>query len=1275
MHISYILRYVSPCCKKLRFSRLALLLFVFFLPVKLILTAQIISKPFLHYYSPVEYKGGTQIWAVAEGKNGLMYFANSEGILEYDGTEWRTIRTENKNTIRSLAVASDDRIIVGGVGEMGYLEANTKGNLSFVSLKNYFSNASFPIAEIWSTQATNNGYYFLTDQALYRYHNEQTKIWERKGKYMFLCFNVDDEIFVHEVGIGLQNIRNDSLVLVENGDLFADMRIYNVLAIKNQLFVATRNNGIYLKDLKNEQSKFVPFSEYGENAKAINDFLIKNTVYSAIKISDSVVALATLKAGVLVFSINGVLLDFFNEQTMDISRQVYSMFYSKNGNLWLGLDNGIINIELSSPFRVWDNKSGIKGTVISMRSWNNRLYTATGTGLYEIDLSLNNEIKPNSVNQININTDQFWTINAFNPLFPSGQAVSNYLDKVYYPVKDSVLLIGAGAGLFVFGKTSLKQLFKLNVVFNIHVLRNNSSVIFLGLGNGFGKVIYKDGFFYFVGQLDSINEKITSIAEDEEGNIWLAANLKGIYKLPVTHSFINGKLLGDSEDTFFIYDSIKGIPSNENMFISLINHKIKVYSNDKFYVYNKKKDVFEIDKSIGESYVDSTWKDEIFVDFGKNMWINTRDSAFIGNDKCYYSDSLPMRRLKDYIISVVQTDDFNTFFIGTSNGVIRLAEHYKKDYMKPFSTLIRKVIINEDSLVFAGTNFKRIAKADQYEIISIPNDSLIDISLKIPHFRNEITFIYSAPFFDDEKSLVYSTFLEGYDIEWSEWSGETKKRFTNLIEGTYIFKVKSKNIYGIVSNLGTFKFEILPPWYRTGWAYSLYALLLVVFVLIIVKLYTKRLIREKQKLERIVKERTHEIFTQKEELMAQADNLREANTNIIKQNQELAKQKDDLEKKTWQLRRLNIELMKLSKVASETDNAIAIFDKDGNLEWVNDGFSRLYGYSLEQFKQERHGNIIKSSENPNIAEIIKTCIQEKKSIAYEHKTKTRFGKEIWTQTTLTHIIDRKGETMNLIAIDSDITKLKRAEEEINLQKEEIEKQRDELEVSNATKNKFFRIIAHDLRNPISTFVNATGSILLVFDTLGKEKTKQFIVELNKLSQTTYNLLENLLDWSSCQMGEIPFKPVVIDLKLVFDENIELITPRLQAKEIKLLNQIPESCFVFGDENMIKTVVRNLLSNAVKFTPNKGKIELFTIESNDTISAYVKDSGIGIKNDDLLRLFRIDQHHTTLGTSNEKGSGLGLMLCKEFIEKNNGEIFVESTFGSGSTFAFRLKKAT
>jgi len=243
--------------------------------------------------------------------------------------------------------------------------------------------------------------------------------------------------------------------------------------------------------------------------------------------------------------------------------------------------------------------------------------------------------------------------------------------------------------------------------------------------------------------------------------------------------------------------------------------------------------------------------------------------------------------------------------------------------------------------------------------------------------------------------------------------------------------------------------------------------------------------------------------------------------------------------------------------------------------------------------------------------------------------------------------------------------------EIVRQKEELEVQRKQLESINSTKDKFFAIIAHDLKNPFSTVLGLSELLTKDFESFAPEKQKIFISQIHKYSKNTFNLLENLLQWSMLQTGRMSLHPKLISLSEIISSNVELLKGNALQKEISIESKITSDGFVYVDVGMITTVVRNLLSNAIKFTSQKGKIQIDTFKEKNFVRVSIKDNGIGISMEDQLRLFKIDSNPITIGTSMEKGTGLGLILCKEFIERHGGTIEVESTIGKGSTFSFTI----
>jgi signal transduction histidine kinase len=227
---------------------------------------------------------------------------------------------------------------------------------------------------------------------------------------------------------------------------------------------------------------------------------------------------------------------------------------------------------------------------------------------------------------------------------------------------------------------------------------------------------------------------------------------------------------------------------------------------------------------------------------------------------------------------------------------------------------------------------------------------------------------------------------------------------------------------------------------------------------------------------------------------------------------------------------------------------------------------------------------------------------------------------------------------------------------------------------NATKDKFFNIVAHDLKNP---FTSLLGSSELLFDNIhlmDTEKIRKLAQILNDSAKSGYEILQNLLDWSRSQTGLIKINPERINLKKLIDENILNIRLLAANKSIELCYEAQEDIYIFSDKNMINTVLRNLLSNAVKFTYSGGKVSINSSVTGKMVLVTVKDTGIGISGDNINKLFRLDTKYTRPGTDNEPGTGLGLKLSQEFVEKQGGEIWVISSVDSGSEFTFSIPMA-
>jgi PAS domain S-box-containing protein len=232
---------------------------------------------------------------------------------------------------------------------------------------------------------------------------------------------------------------------------------------------------------------------------------------------------------------------------------------------------------------------------------------------------------------------------------------------------------------------------------------------------------------------------------------------------------------------------------------------------------------------------------------------------------------------------------------------------------------------------------------------------------------------------------------------------------------------------------------------------------------------------------------------------------------------------------------------------------------------------------------------------------------------------------------------------------------------------------NKLKESNLAKMKFLSIIAHDLRSPFNSLVGFSTLLLTNYERYNEQKIKEYIEYMSKAANHGHQLLENLLDWARANTRKIDINPVIFNLNNITLESVNLLQGIASKKEINIYLKIPTDIYVYADQNMIRTIIRNLISNAIKFTPRKGVITIQSANSNENVILEVIDNGVGIDPLKLPNLFSLSNDYTTLGTEKERGTGLGLILCNEFIQLNYGKIEAESTKGKGSIFKITIPK--
>ncbi|GET34603.1 hypothetical protein PbJCM13498_34660 [Prolixibacter bellariivorans] len=343
---------------------------------------------------------------------------------------------------------------------------------------------------------------------------------------------------------------------------------------------------------------------------------------------------------------------------------------------------------------------------------------------------------------------------------------------------------------------------------------------------------------------------------------------------------------------------------------------------------------------------------------------------------------------------------------------------------------------------------------------------------------------------------------------------------------------------------------------------------------------------------------------------------------------------------------------------------------DGKYIYISPSCERITGYLPEDFVNDP--NLFSSLVHPDDHKAYFTHLEEdlrkdQGLRSLDFRIITRSGQERWLGHTCQTVTSPDGKWLGRRANNRDITEQKLAEEKIKKSNEQLKK-------LNSEKDKFFSIIAHDLKSPFYGFLNLTELMSDSTEVFSREELVEYSKLLNEGARNLYKLLENLLEWSQVQKGAIDFVPKDSDLSKMVSQSIETIYQRAKQKRISIINEVVNMQKVYADEKMIGTVLRNLLSNAVKFTRKDGKTIIRSQWLDDNIiEVSVEDDGIGIPEKDINRLFKIEEKVSSQGTEGESSTGLGLLLCKEFIEMHGGKIWVESEYGKGSKFKFTLHK--
>ena len=826
-------------------------------------TASETGVPLITNYLPREYSANVQNWAVIQDNRGVLYFGNVSGVLEYDGVNWRLIRVPN-DVVRCLAIDNDGKLYVGGINEIGYLSPDSIGALSYVSLNKYISKEKIDFGDIWRIIVHDDGLYFQTFSTLFLLEsnkinkepffnritkNPSLKKWESRTRINPIL-SIGDRIFVHERNLGLQELINGKLTMLPGGEEFAQDLICIMLpypSVKaaevnssSKILIGSLRRGMYLFDGK----KFEKF-----NNEADNYLIEKRLYFKGAILSDGSYALGTQLGGIVVINKDGKLKKIINKTIGLNSETVWDLFCDHEGNLWAALDNGISKIIYPSAVQIIDETSGFEGLIQDIKSLENKIYIATSSGIFYLQNSFDVSESNKFISVKNISV-QSWNLLSLK-------------DKLLAATNDGVFEITNNTGSLVDEN--------LRYTYCFCQAKSDQSIIYVGVHNGIGILKNDKEKLTYLGSVTDFNNGIVSIEEDDNGNLWcndIAGKI--IYlKTPADKNNLKG------------YKKVS--IDNQNIFGGRV--KIFKYTNAVFF-YNDK-NVFNYDhqqnKFSSSSILNGTFKDtlqsflNIYSDEDNNIWSITNNQGKINiTEIVHYADSsfiksYSMLGLIDEDLSsgyfslqsYVQNNKKRTIWINNGNILIKynLDSELNSSFPSTTKPLIRKVSLNGKENIFDG-----------YKSFS---DSSKDILTKIDFSSTAIIFDYVLPSFLNESGNDYQYFLEGFDGDWSQWTKQTKKEYTNLPSGKYLFKIRSRNAIGRLSDEAVYGFRVLPPWYKTWWANLIGFLIILLIINYVVRIRVKYLKNKNIVLEKLVTERTAKINEQKDVLEKQAQKLLE----------------------------------------------------------------------------------------------------------------------------------------------------------------------------------------------------------------------------------------------------------------------------------------------------------------------------------------------------------------------------------------------------------------
>ena len=815
------------------------------------------GRPFVTYYGPEEYEAAAQVFSIAQDKRGVLYFGHGGGLLEFDGATWRPVHTPGRVIVRALTSDPNGRIYLGTVGDFGYLAPDGNGQSHFVSMLESVPKEQRAFQDVLTAHWTPGGIYFVARQRMFRLTPDErgasaggaaqrwkVESWTPQGRFTSAA-DVFGRVYVRDSVAGLVRVSADSLEPVPGGDQFVNQGISFMVPFsgsdprQGQILLGSGRNGLYLMN----DSGIVPFPTDA-------DPMFKSLQASrAVVLSDGTLAVGLSDGGLAILSRDGKVLQYLDRTSGVLAAEgVLAVFRDRDGMVWLGLQNGICKVETPSPLTAHSEASGALGAVNDIVRHRGVIYLASIRGLYYLDGAAGAFRKINGI--------------------PTGPSASSWSLREF----DDTVLAVVSAGVFQVDGNSARlirpQAQAAATPFVVARSKQDPRRAFIGLDDGLASIrLDASGRWIDEGRIAD-TPTVRSIVEPVPGTLWLGLESQGVARL---------RFQGDSlqRPDVRLFTTADGLPSEGGVSAHFAAGRMVFASKGGVREFDDKTgrfvpsplfDVVAYGGSPEEYSAVETARGDIWVNFGKESAILRRQS-----DGGYRVDKTPVQRIANLAITKIYPEADGVVWFGRMDGVIRYDPSVTKNYAADYPALIRRVTAAEKLFLYGGA-----------EGVSV------GLGKPLSYRDNALRFEFAATSFESTSANQYQSRLEGFDDDWSAWSHETRREYTNLPPGNFRFVVRARNLFQHESAQAEFTFTILPPWYRTPLAYVVYAFLFLACVYTADRVMRRRVIkreRERSQLrEAELRAQAAEAQAQTAEAQAQAlqaENQRKKNVELL----------------------------------------------------------------------------------------------------------------------------------------------------------------------------------------------------------------------------------------------------------------------------------------------------------------------------------------------------------------------------------------------------------